>query len=262
MSPIVLHPDVQRDLLRMRALTAASRAICYSCAFAIDMSHRGPEAERGAWGERAGLLTPIAKAFSTDAGIDVASLGVQVHGGTGYIEETGAAQYLRDARIFAIYEGTNGIQAIDLVTRKLGLSGGAAVQKLIDELAEIATEASQSNRADLGLTGGHLTRAVDYLRSTTGYLSGALSENKIAEALAGATPYLRLFGLTAGGALLAKGALRATGESEQLWAGLARFFAETIVDETAALAASVTGGSEALRQASAILNRDGGVAVG
>jgi alkylation response protein AidB-like acyl-CoA dehydrogenase len=262
MSPIVQHPDVQRDLLRMKALTAASRALCYACAVAIDMSRHGSDKERRAWADRAGLLTPIAKAFSTDAGIEVASLGVQVHGGTGYIEETGAAQYLRDARIFAIYEGTNGIQAIDLVTRKLGLADGLAVQQFIDELAAIAHEAQQSNRAGVGMTGGHLARAIEYLRSATGYLGGALAEGRLPDVLAGATPYLRLFALAAGGALLAKGALKATGESEQLWAGLARFFAETMVDETAALAATVRGGSDALHQAAASLYRDGGVAAG
>src|SRR5690606_7237634 len=119
--PIVRHPDVQMMLMRMASLVAASRALCYACAHAIDMGRRAPPAERAAWADRASLLTPLAKAYATDAAIEVASLGIQVHGGAGYIEETGAAQHLRDARIFAIYEGTNGIQAIDLVSRKLGL---------------------------------------------------------------------------------------------------------------------------------------------
>ncbi len=114
MSPIVEHPDVRRMLMTMRALTEAGRAICYSCALAGDLGNQA----------RVDLLTPVAKAFSTDAGFEVASLGVQVHGGAGYIELTGAAQTLRDARISPIYEGTNGIQAIDLVTRKLPLQDG------------------------------------------------------------------------------------------------------------------------------------------
>src|SRR5436853_2061753 len=126
-SPIIAHPDVKRMLLTMRALTRAARAICYATAGAIDGSHGQGDAAAAADG-RAALLTPIAKAFSTDIGIEVASLGVQVHGGMGFIEETGAAQHLRDARINPIYEGTNGIQAIDLVTRKLPLSGGEAVR--------------------------------------------------------------------------------------------------------------------------------------
>ena len=136
MSPIIAHPDVKRMLLTMRALTGAARA--------ISLCHRGRDRPRRtaaptrrhatAANERASLLTPIAKAFATDVGCEVASLGVQVHGGMGYIEETGAAQHFRDARIAAIYEGTNGIQAIDLVTRKLPMSGGDAVRAYIGEL--------------------------------------------------------------------------------------------------------------------------------
>ena len=119
-SPIVAHPDVRRMLLTMRALTGAARAICYATGAAIDRSHLAKdEAARKAADQRASLLTPIAKAFSTDIGTEVASLGVQVHGGMGFIEETGAAQHYRDARIAQIYEGTNGIQSIDLVMRKI-----------------------------------------------------------------------------------------------------------------------------------------------
>ena len=121
---IIAHPDVKRMLLTMRSLTRAARAICYATAVALDRAERGSDAAaRKAAHERASLLTPVAKAFSTDIGIEVASLGIQVHGGMGYIEETGAAQHFRDSRIAAIYEGTNGIQAIDLVTRKLPMSG-------------------------------------------------------------------------------------------------------------------------------------------
>src|SRR5690606_23522108 len=124
MAPIVHHPDVQRNLMTMKALTQVARAISYSCAHAIDMARHAEGEKRGFWRDRADLLTPLAKAFSTDVGVEVASLGVQVHGGMGYIEETGAAALLRDARIAPIYEGTNGIQSIDLVTRKLLLAGG------------------------------------------------------------------------------------------------------------------------------------------
>src|SRR5918995_4657648 len=128
MSPIAVHPDVQRNLLTMKALTAASRAICYMTAEAIDRAHLEQDAAGRRRGhERAPPLTPGAKAFSTHVGMEIASLGVQVHGGMGFIEETGAAQHFRDARIAPIYEGTNGIQAIDLVTRKLPLSGGETV---------------------------------------------------------------------------------------------------------------------------------------
>ncbi|KJS15964.1 MAG: acyl-CoA dehydrogenase, partial [Hoeflea sp. BRH_c9] len=131
MSPIIEHPDVARMLMTMKALTQGARAICYSCAEALDMARVSDGDEASRWSERASLITPIAKAFSTDIGMEVASLGVQVHGGMGFIEETGAARLLRDARIAPIYEGTNGIQAIDLVMRKLPLSDGAAVTALI-----------------------------------------------------------------------------------------------------------------------------------
>src|SRR5580693_3759635 len=119
-APIIAHPDVRRMLLTMRALTQAARAICYTTAMALDRAERSSdEAARKNAYQRASLLTPVTKAFSTDIANEVASLGVQVHGGAGFIEETGLAQHFRDARIAAIYEGTNGIQAIDLVTRKL-----------------------------------------------------------------------------------------------------------------------------------------------
>ena len=123
--PIIVHPDVKRMLMQMRALTAAARTICYATAVALDVSMRAKGTSvRAAAAARGALLTPIAKAFSTDIGNEVTSLGVQIHGGMGFIEETGAAQHYRDARITPIYEGTNGIQSIDLVTRKLAANGG------------------------------------------------------------------------------------------------------------------------------------------
>src|SRR3954466_748091 len=139
--PIIVHPDVKRMLMQMRALTAAARTICYATAVALDMSMRATEPKvRSAAAARGALLTPIAKAFSTDIGNEVTSLGVQIHGGMGFIEETGAAQHYRDARITAIYEGTNGIQSIDLVTRKLAAQGGASVWGLLDELSGIVKQ--------------------------------------------------------------------------------------------------------------------------
>ena len=130
-------------LMTMRALTRAARAICYATAGAIDASHGDGDTAKAA-DARAALLTPVAKAFSTDIGVEVASLGVQVHGGMGYIEETGAAQHLRDARIAAIYEGTNGIQALDLAMRKVPLAGGAVVRAYLDELRN-TVKAVQAN---------------------------------------------------------------------------------------------------------------------
>ncbi len=173
MSPIIEHPDVQRMLLSMKSHVQAARAICYSCAHAIDMSHAGG-ADAKSWTERAGLLTPIAKAFSTDIGVEVASIGVQIHGGMGFIEETGAAQYLRDARINPIYEGTNGIQAIDLVTRKLPLSGGEAFKAYVAELRVIAGEVRGTNHDGFGETASLLDAALDDVQEAGDWLLAAL----------------------------------------------------------------------------------------
>ncbi|MBN8996724.1 MAG: acyl-CoA dehydrogenase [Rhizobiales bacterium] len=247
-APIIAHADVSGMLLRMQALVAASRALAYSCAFAFDMSRRADPSQRARWADRASLLTPLAKAFATDAANEVASLGVQVHGGMGYIEETGAAQHLRDARIFAIYEGTNGIQAVDLVLRRLKLDHGAAVARFIDELGEVAVAVRQSNRSDLGATGGMLEAAVDSLRRATAFIADAEASGRGAETLAGATAYLRLFALTASGALLARGALAAP---EDRHGSLARYFTETLVAESGALCSTVTGGAAAHRLAAA-----------
>ena len=251
MAAIIEHPDVRAMLLRMKALTAASRAICHACAHAIDMSRSGPAGKRAEWSDRAGLLTPLAKAFSTDAAIEVASLGIQVHGGAGYIEATGAAQHLRDARIFPIYEGTNGIQAIDLVTRKLKLADGRAVRTLIGELEAIAARVEKSNRPQFGSVARRLRDATGHLAQATEFLLASLADGQAATALAGATPYLRLLGLTAGGALLAKGAL--ADEDGGRWVALARYFAETMVAETGALALAVTEGAPALDQATDVI---------
>ena len=247
MAPIVHHPDVQRNLLTMKALTRVARAIAYSCAHAIDM---GRVSEAAHWRDRAGLLTPVAKAFSTDIGVDVASIGVQVHGGMGYIEETGAAALLRDSRIAPIYEGTNGIQAIDLVSRKLPLEGGDHVRGFIAELRADIEALRNSNAEGFGRTAEKCEAALNDLEEATSFLLAALGEGRQEEALAGATPYLRLFGLAAGGAYLVRGAL-ADGDAGRV--ALARFFAENLIDETAALKARVTEGAASLAAAGAAL---------
>jgi acyl-CoA dehydrogenase len=254
MSPIIEHPDVARMLLTMTALTQGSRAICYACAHAIDMAHRTEGNEARMWTERAALLTPIAKSFATDAGVDVASLGIQVHGGMGFIEETGAARLLRDARIAPIYEGTNGIQAIDLVARKLPLSGGAQVSGFIGELRTIADRVASAADAGLGETAQRLKASIDELEAATQWLLKAQAEGQVAEALAGATPYQRLFGLVLTGAYLAKGALAKVddGRTDRRIA-LCRFAAENLLPETAALKRQVVEGAESLAAARIVL---------
>jgi alkylation response protein AidB-like acyl-CoA dehydrogenase len=247
---IIAHPDVRRMLLTMRALIAAARAICYSTAVALDRAHRSKDdAARQASHERASLLTPIAKAFSTDIGVEVSSLGVQVHGGMGFIEETGAAQHYRDARIAAIYEGTNGIQAIDLVTRKLPLSDGGAFRSLLAELRRTADAARAANDPSLGRTGEKLSAALDHLERASEWLLKALAKNPQG-ALAGATPYLRLFGNVAGGCMIAGQALAAlrTGDAAQPAdrISLARFFAENIAVQCGGLADAVIEGADSI----------------
>jgi alkylation response protein AidB-like acyl-CoA dehydrogenase len=252
-SPIIAHPDVRRMLLTMRAQTRAARAICYATAVAIDRTHLSKdERARQAAHERASLLTPVAKAFATDVGIEVASLGVQVHGGMGYIEETGAAQHYRDSRIAAIYEGTNGIQAIDLVTRKLPLAGGATVKAYIAELRRTVETVKAANDPAFGATGARLGEAVDALERTTAWLLG---NSQIDAALAGATPYLRLFATAAGGALLADEALAASRHAGDA-AGriaLARFFAEHLAAAASSLEREVVDGAGSVNGADAAL---------
>ncbi|PCI04202.1 MAG: acyl-CoA dehydrogenase [Hyphomicrobiales bacterium] len=250
MTPIIEHPDVMRNLLTMKSMTQAARGICYSCAYALDMARNTEGDEARKWNEMAGLMTPIAKAFSTDIGCEVATLGVQIHGGMGFIEETGAAQFMRDARINPIYEGTNGIQAIDLVSRKLGLSGGEAVTSYIAELRRITRAVRETNTPEFGDTAAKLDDAINVLEETTNWIMAQLEAGNQSQILAGATPYLRQFGLAAGCAYLAKAGLNDGPRAE-----LARFFAENFLDECMALKQSVTGGHASLFGARALLEQ-------
>jgi alkylation response protein AidB-like acyl-CoA dehydrogenase len=256
--PIIVHPDIKRMLMRMRALTAAARTICYATAVALDVAARATDEKAKAdAAARGALLTPIAKAFSTDIGNEVTSLGVQIHGGMGFIEETGAAQHFRDARITPIYEGTNGIQAIDLVTRKLAAGGGAAVWALLEELSGIVGKVEASNDPGFGTTGAKLRDALGALERASRWLLERLVSAPN-DALAGATPYLTLFGSTLGGCMLAGEALAARdfGEASgdpRRYVALARFFAENIAVEAPALERTVTDSAESVTGADAVL---------
>ena len=189
----------------------------------------------------------------TDIGCEVASIGVQVHGGMGYVEETGAAQLMRDARIAPIYEGTNGIQAIDLVTRKLPLSGGDAVNHYIHELRETVDEVAKSNRDDLAGIAEQLTAALDNMEAATKFLLKALEDGNRQTALAGATPYLRLFGLASGGVYLAKSALASADADRPNRSTFARFASNNLLAETASLRRTVEEGAESLLEAGELL---------
>jgi len=204
------HPDVQRMLLDMKAKIEAARALAYSAHLSLDLAAKAASPDlRKRHQARVDLLTPIVKAWSTDIGCDVASTGIQIHGGMGFIEETGAAQHLRDARIAPIYEGTNGIQANDLVFRKLARDKGAAARAFVGEIAEIEAALAAAAGDDLAailqqLAAGRraLEVAIAHLVDTAGPAPKS--------AAAACVPFLNLFGIVAGGALLAKGALAAT----------------------------------------------------
>jgi butyryl-CoA dehydrogenase len=242
----------------MKALTGAARAICLLTAEALDRSHRAQDASaRKAAEERASLLTPVAKAFSSDIGVEVASLGIQVHGGMGFVEETGAAQHLRDARILPIYEGTNGIQAIDLVMRKLPLSGSETVRAQIALMRATAVRLVKEATPAFGLTAPRLREAVESLDRATSFMLKAVAGNAPEDALAGATPYLRLFALAQGAAALADAALAANtlmagGDQDPAHPGriaLCRFFAENIAIGARGLEEAVLAGAGSVQDA-------------
>ena len=256
---IAAHPDVKRMLLDMKVKTSAARAICYTTSAAMDIAGRSPDAaERKRAMAEAALLTPVAKAFSSGIGVEVASDGIQVHGGMGYVEETGAAQYYRDARITPIYEGTNGIQAIDLVTRKLPSNDGETVRRFIAGLKETVEAIKSSNEPAFGHMGDRLEASVAALEETSDWLQQKLTEDKDA-ALAGATPFGRLFGIATGGVLLAKGALAAArsangnGANADAYVIEARHFAESLMGETDGLKNAVMHGWKTVAQAGTVL---------
>jgi 3-(methylthio)propanoyl-CoA dehydrogenase len=237
--PIIHHPDVRRMLLSMRAATEAMRALAYFAAAAIDASRHAEAVEAQFKAQRrADLLIPVVKAWCTDLGVEVASTGIQVHGGMGYIEETGAAQYLRDARIAPIYEGTNGIQANDLVGRKLGRDQGEAARELIAEMRATLTDLGDGFDAIQTL----LETGIEALGQATKHLVGA----EPALAAAGSAPYLALFGTVAGGWLMARLALAARGRGGDFAAAklaTARFYAEHFLARAPSYLPAIAGGA-------------------
>ena len=248
------HPDVRRMLMLMKAKTEAARAICLATAVAADLAQGSKDsAARERARLREELFTPIAKAWSTDVGVEVASLALQVHGGMGYIEETGAAQHYRDARIAPIYEGTNGIQAIDLAGRKLGPGNGEAMRELLADIGDMIAALRESRNDRLVAIAGRLDAAKTATAEATDWL---VLRRGQADGLAGATAYLELSGLIAGGWLLAKGALAAarhlgTRGENAWWSGrlvLAHFFGEHVLSRTPGLLAAVTAGASDLSE--------------
>ncbi len=243
-SPIIDHPDVQRMLLDMKSTIAAMRGLTYRNAEALDHAHHGADDDARTKGdERAALLTPLSKSWCTDMGVELASIGVQIHGGMGFVEETGAAQHFRDARIAPIYEGTNGIQAIDLAGRKLGMRQGGVVR---DHLVEIgATIASLEGVEGLESVREQLSLALDALRAATEYLLEVSGSNP-SDMLAGAMAYLNMMAITTGGQILANAALSARSlgaEEAEDRAVMARFFAANRLAGVPGLLPAVTAGA-------------------
>jgi len=249
---IIEHPDVRRMLMTMKAYIEAMRCLIYLNAKAIDIAHNHPEeSEREHGEELTDLLTPLSKGWCTDLGNELASLGIQIHGGMGFVEETGAAQHYRDIRIAGIYEGTNGIQAIDLVGRKLSMRNGEVVNELLGEIDDTISDLLDNNLNEIG---NSLKQANESLKAASIWLlqNGGGSSD---EGLAGATPYLRMFGTTVGGWLMAKSALKAqrllseSSESKDFLEAkieTSTFYAQQLLPQVSGLLPAVTSGAHSL----------------
>ncbi len=252
---IIHHPDVRRMLLSMRAQGEAMRALVYYAAALLDLAKRHPDAAARQAHERlVDLLIPVCKAWSTDIGVEIASIGIQVHGGMGYIEETGAAQHYRDARITPIYEGTNGIQANDLMGRKLGRDRGETARRFIATMRELdGALAAAKGETFLSLR-LPLRQGLDALAGATDWMVEAITRD-VRHAAAGAVEYLRLFGTVTGGWLMARGALEAAvrlasgeGDAAFLEAKLvsARFYAASVLARAPAFLSPITRAGESV----------------
>jgi 3-(methylthio)propanoyl-CoA dehydrogenase len=254
-APIVQHPDVKRMLLTMKSVTEAMRALAYWTSAVLDRARRHPDAEeRKRCQAMVDLLVPVVKGWSTENGIDVASLGIQVHGGMGFIEETGAAQHLRDARITTIYEGTTGIQANDLVGRKVGREGGRTALIVVAEMEKLAGELARTKNVHLKETADRFSSATARLKEATQWIVATYAANPAAVAV-GSVYYLKLMGIVCGGWMMARSALLAaqdleagTGDPAFLRAKLltARFYADHILPQSLSLATIAMRGADSV----------------
>ncbi|BBO20519.1 MAG: acyl-CoA dehydrogenase [Burkholderiales bacterium] len=254
--PIVRHPDIRRMLMLMKAQTEAMRALAFVVAAAHDAAARHPDAaERKRNQAFVDLMIPVVKGWSTETGIEIASLGVQIHGGMGFIEETGAAQHLRDARITTIYEGTTGIQANDLIGRKIAREGGATIKAVIGIMKQVEAELAKQPGEEFAAIHAGFSRGVQALAEAATYIATNFSQD-ILGVHVGAVPFLRLMGIVSGGWQLARAALvaqqkLAAGEGDAGYykskISTARFFADHLLSQAPGLAATVVkGGAGAL----------------
>jgi hypothetical protein len=252
--PIITHPDVRKTLLTMKALVEGARALYIESALALDVRARHPDPEQRALADNElALLTPVLKSFISDCALDVTSLGIQVFGGHGYVHENGMEHLYRDARIVPLYEGTNAIQALDLVHRKIGLDDGRVLQRYLDRLDALVRESAESAGRAQGAEA--LAAALGRLRSASAHL-GELSAGKaLTKLAAAASDYLRLFGLVAMGGMwlrmarIAGEALEAGAEPADFLRGkvkTAQFYFERLLPETEQLQQRIVRGSSAL----------------
>jgi alkylation response protein AidB-like acyl-CoA dehydrogenase len=257
LAPIVEHADVRRMLMTMRANAEAMRAVVLETMLALDQEKRHPDETLRAWaGRRVGLMTPVVKGWFTDLGVEMSSLNIQIHGGMGFVEETGAAQFYRDSRILPIYEGTNGIQAMDLVGRKLLRDDGTAARELMDELHVLINGLNPIDDPDIAAIRKRLAKAVDTVEDAVDWL---LEHGKAEPDAAGGTAayFLRALGTTAGGAALARAARAALDRLEsdsdahadflKAKIATARFYADNILTQVPGLVISMESGWQTLR---------------
>jgi alkylation response protein AidB-like acyl-CoA dehydrogenase len=246
--PIIRHPDVRRMLMLMKSQTEAMRALAYVVAAALDFAHKENNPERRKQHQAfVDLMIPIVKGWCTETGIEVASLGVQVHGGMGFVEETGAAQYLRDARITTIYEGTTGIQAMDLVGRKIAREGGATIKAWLAQLKAFDAELARSGNPDVQSLRGQLAAGAQALADCVQFI---VTEKDPHAAFAGAVPFLKLAGIVAGGWQMARAAVVAekkmkAGDANFLQAKIAtaRFYGDHVLVQAPGLRDTVVKGA-------------------
>jgi acyl-CoA dehydrogenase len=248
---IIHHPDVRRMLMSMKSQTEAMRAVAYVVGAATDMAHLHPDAAvRESKRAFVDLMIPIVKGWSTENSIDIASTGVQVHGGMGYIEETGAAQHLRDARITTIYEGTTAIQANDLIGRKIAREGGVTIKAVIAEMREVQEQVAACDSEAFTAIAKALDASISSLDSAVDYLVATYKADTKA-AHAGSVPFLKLFGIVAGGWQMARAALVSlnklnAGNSDDFYRTkivTARFYADHVLSQAPGLAYSVVSGA-------------------
>ena len=251
-STIMDHADVRRMLLTIKSYVDAMRYLMYDNQLMLDLEYFGEGDLKEFGEERCGILTPITKAWISDLGVELSSIAIQVYGGMGYVEETGVAQYLRDARIAPIYEGTNGIQALDLIFRKLPLDSGQAMQRLLGDVNSVIEEMSQAGDV-LSSMSEKLKVEVDKLSEVTLWLGSKMLEGELVDASAGASPYIKMFGQVLGGYYMGKAALLATKKYEETGdeyyaekITLSKFYIEQLLPLASGYASAVTAGKEDL----------------